>query len=125
MEWMFPISPVAASRPRVSKHGAYFAGPYKRWREEMIEIVPLILGDSFVPLGTPLQVDLELYVTHPKKTKLLAPRADIDNYIKSVFDSLNSKLWEDDTQIQKVYAVKQWTRPKAKAYFVIGVNEII
>lgn len=91
----------------------------------MIEIVPLILGDSFVPLTGPLQVDLELCVTCPKKTKLLAPRADIDNYMKAVFDSLNGKLWEDDTQIRKVYAVKEWTRPKGKGYFVIGVNEII
>jgi len=124
MEWLFPISPVAASRPRVSKHGAYFAGPYKKFRKEMTELVPMLLGESFVPLVGPLEVDLELYVTRPKKTKLVSPRADIDNYIKAVFDSFNKKLWEDDTQIHKVYATKQWTDPKKMGYFVIGVNTI-
>tara|TARA_R100000995_G_C3457836_1_gene111514 strand:- start:84 stop:458 length:375 start_codon:yes stop_codon:yes gene_type:complete len=124
MEWQFPISPVAASRPRVSKHGAYFAGPYKKFRQEMIELVPMLLGESFVPLIGSLEVDLELYVTRPKKTKLVAPRADIDNYIKAVFDCFNKKLWEDDTQILKVYATKQWTNPKQQGYFVIGVNQI-
>jgi Holliday junction resolvase RusA-like endonuclease len=124
MEWEFPISPVAASRPRISRRGAYFAGPYKKWRQEMVDLVPMLLGDSFVPLTGSIEVDLELYVTHPKKTKLKAPRADIDNYIKAVFDSFNGWLWEDDTQIIKVYATKQWTNPKHDGYFVIGVNQV-
>ena len=123
MEWTFPISPIAASRPRVSRHGAYYTGPYKCFRQEMIEIVPLILGPSFVPYTEPLKVDLELYITHPKKTKLPAPRADVDNYIKSIFDCMNGWLWEDDTQIHQVYATKQWSHPKHKGYFVLGVEK--
>ena len=106
MEWTFPISPVAASRPRVSKHGAYFTGPYKKFRTDMINLVPEVIGDGFLPLDYPLSVDVELYVKRPKKTKLLSPRADIDNYLKAVFDSLNGSLWEDDKQIQTVYAIK-------------------
>ncbi len=123
-EWLFPISPIAASRPRVSKHGAYFAGPYKYFRKEMTELIPLVLGESWVPLEGPLKVDLELYVTRPKKTKLDAPKADIDNYLKSIFDCMNKRLWVDDTQIREVYAIKQWTEPKHDGYFVLGVDQL-
>ena len=49
MEWTFPISPVAASRPRVSRHGAYFTGPYKKFLTDMINIVPEVIGDGFIP----------------------------------------------------------------------------
>tara|TARA_R100000664_G_C2723293_1_gene116057 strand:+ start:562 stop:945 length:384 start_codon:yes stop_codon:yes gene_type:complete len=122
MEWKFPISPVAASRPRVSKHGAYFTGAYKEYRKVMLDLVPETLGE-FEPLTYPLSVDLELYVKRPKTTKLEAPRADIDNYLKAIFDSMNGFLWEDDTQIRQVYATKQWAKPGEDGYFIIGVNE--
>ena len=124
MEWKFPISPVAASRPRVSKHGAYFKGPYKVFRQEMAELVPEILGTDFVPLTSELSVDLELYIKRPKTTKLDNPRADIDNFCKAVFDALNNFLWEDDKQIIKLYATKSWAEPDEDGYFVIGVEEI-
>jgi hypothetical protein len=39
MEWTFNISPVAASRPRVSKWGAYYTGPYKEFKEKASEEV--------------------------------------------------------------------------------------
>jgi len=123
-EWLFPISPVAASRPRLCKRGAYFAGPYKYFRKEMIELVPMILGNDFDLYTGPLKVDLELFVRRPKKTKLMSPKADIDNYIKAVFDCLNGKLWEDDTQILEVYAVKQWTKPTEDGYFILGVDQL-
>ena len=121
-EWLFPISPVAASRPRVSRHGAYFTGPYKRFRQEMVEVVPLILGKSFVPLEGPLDVTLDLFVKQPKKTKLDAPKADIDNYIKSILDCMNKNLWLDDTQVITIQATKQWAHKKHDGHFIIGVR---
>jgi len=123
-EWTFPISPVAASRPRVSRRGAYFVGPYKEYRKEMIDLVPIILGSKFIPLEGPLKVDLEFYVKRPQKTKLGAPKADIDNYIKATLDSLNKKLWIDDTQIREIYACKEWARPQQQGYFIIGVEKL-
>lgn len=123
MEWTFPISPIAASRPRVSKHGAYFAGPYKQFRTDMIEIVQDVLGDGFIPIEYPLSVDVEIYVKRPKKTKLDAPRADIDNYLKAIFDSLNGHLWDDDKQIRTVYASKQWAPSTEKGWFTVGVQQ--
>ena len=121
-EWHFPISPISASRPRIARRGAYFAGPYKIFRQEMQELVPIILGNDWEPLEGALKVDLELFVTMPKKTKLTAPKADIDNYVKAIFDCMNRRCWVDDTQIIEVYAVKQWTRPKQEGYFTMGVE---
>jgi len=121
MEWSFPISPVAASRPRVSKHGAYFAGPYKNFRREAAEIVDDILGE-WKPLSGPLTVDLELFIGRPKTTKLDTPKADIDNFVKAIFDVMNGRLWEDDSQVIKLYATKQWAED-ANGYFVLGINK--
>ena len=123
MEWVFPISPIAASRPRVSKHGAYFTGAYKRFRKDMIGLIPSVIGDDFIPLEGQLKVDVELYITQPQRTKLMGPRADIDNFIKAVFDSLNGWLWEDDKQIIQVYATKEWALKDQDGYFVLGVEE--
>jgi len=124
-EWTFPISPIAASRPRVSKHGAYFRGPYKKFRHDMTEIVEEVLGYGFKPIEEDLIVDLELVITRPKQTKLTAPRADIDNFIKAVFDSLNGYLWEDDRQVLKLYAIKQWAEEGEEGYFTIGVDKLV
>ena len=124
-EWTFNINPVAASRPRVSKHGhAYFTGAYKQFRKDMIDVAEAVLGE-FKPLQGPLSVDLELYVCKPKTTKLSSPRGDIDNFTKAVFDSLNGILWDDDRQIEKHYVVKCWTgSPEQDGWFRIGVNQI-
>lgn len=108
-EATYPINPVAASRPRVTTKGhTYYAGPYKEFRKD---IKPLIeeLTKGFVPLVGPLSVDIDIWVRRPKTTKLLYPRADIDNYVKAIFDSFNGILWEDDKQITTVWASKSWT----------------
>jgi Holliday junction resolvase RusA-like endonuclease len=122
-EWTFKISPIAASRPRISRCRAYFTGPYKVFRLAMIDIVPETIGECFIPYERSLRVDVEIYVKRPKKTKLSAPRADIDNYLKAIFDSLNGKLWEDDKQIISVYATKQWAQPGEEGYFTLGLEE--
>ena len=121
-EWVFPISPVAASRPRVSRHGAYFAGPYKVFRNECIDVIEFVLGPEFKPYEQPIKVDVELFIRRPKTTKLVMPRADIDNFLKAVFDSLNKKLWIDDNIIQSVYATKQWAEVGQEGYFTVGVD---
>ena len=123
-EWVFPISPVAASRPRVSRHGAYFAGPYKRFRTDCIDVIDFVLGPRFEPYEEPIRVDVELFIKRPKTTKLEMPKADIDNFLKAVFDSLNKKLWVDDNIIQSVYATKQWAEEGEDGYFTVGVSEL-
>ena len=123
-EWKFPLSPVAASRPRVSRYGAYFAGPYKSFREDCVEVIEFVLGPDFKPFEEPIKVDVELFIKQPKKTKLWMPKADIDNFLKAIFDVLNKKLWSDDTIIQSVYATKQWAAKGEDGYFTVGVDKL-
>lgn len=122
MEFKFPLNPVAASRPRVGKFGAYFTGPYKKFRHKAAEIVNQVLGRNFTPLTGKLAVDIECYVTRPKSTKLELPRADVDNYSKAVLDSLNGALWEDDSQIKSLYTTKDWANPGEEGYFIVSVE---
>lgn len=125
MEWKFDISPVAASRPRVGKWGAYYSGPYKTFREEASAKVYEVIGTDRKLLSGPLCVTLELFIKRPKKTARGYPRADLDNYTKAVFDILNGKLWEDDSQIISMYVTKQWAEKDSNGYFVIGINNPI
>jgi len=123
-KWVFPISPVAASRPRVSRRGAYFTGPYKYFRQDMRKLVPEVIGKSFEPIETPVSVELDLFVKRPKETKLGCPKPDIDNYIKAIFDSMNEYLWYDDTLVQEVYARKRWAPKSEAGYFVLDLKKL-
>jgi len=124
MEYRFPVNPVAASRPRVSKFGAYFSGPYKKFRQEAAVIINKVLGRNFTPINGKLAVDIKCFVTRPKSTKLEHPKADVDNYSKAILDSLNGKLWEDDSQIIALFIEKQWANPGEQGYFVVSVETI-
>jgi Holliday junction resolvase RusA-like endonuclease len=120
MKWKFPISPVAASRPRVSKWGTYFTGTYKQFRADAKPVVLNAIG-GWKPTDKQLKVILELYPTRPKTSKLKYPRPDIDNYIKSIFDLCNGIIWNDDVQIIEVKATKQWAR--GDGYFTMEIKE--
>ncbi len=124
--YKFNIAPVAASRPRVSKFGhAYFSGPYKAFREICTTDVPNTLGEGFVPSSGRLRIDVECVVTRPKTTKLIAPKADVDNYAKAILDALNGELWEDDKQIEHLSISKRWTEEAGDdGYFTVTLTEI-
>lgn len=124
LEYKFPLNPVAASRPRVGKFGAYFTGPYKKFRQEAAVIINRVLGRNFTPLSEKLAVDIRCFVTRPKTTKLEYPKADVDNYSKAILDSLNGKLWVDDSQIWALFIQKEWAEPGEEGYFIVSVEEI-
>ncbi len=110
-EVRFDINPRSASRPRFTRSGrTYLAGPYKEFRKGMDQLCDDILGDDWEPLEGPLAVSTKLWTTRPKSTKLYAPKADIDNYLKAVYDSLNGRIWEDDSQVTDIFnSSKRWT----------------
>lgn len=121
--WRFDINPVAASRPRVGKWGAYYTGTYKAFREEAAGKVWDILGTDFQPLSGPLTVSIELFIKQPKSTEREWPKADIDNFAKAVLDIMNGKVWEDDSQIVSLYVTKQWAAKGEDGYFILSVND--
>lgn len=123
-ELTFPVSPVAASRPRVGRRGAYYTGTYRRFRTEAAYIVPDVIGMDFEPIPDKLRVDIECYCTRPKTTKLDCPRSDVDNMAKAILDLLNGKLWVDDSQIVQLYITKAWAPVGEPGYFTLGLDKI-
>ena len=123
-ELVFNINPIAASRPRVSKWGAYYTGPYKKFKIDAVKAVADTLGPEWTPIAGNLRAEVFVNVTKPKKTKLAYPKADIDNYLKAIFDCLNGKLWVDDKQVVVVHATKAWTDPGKEGFFLVRVEEI-
>jgi len=122
MNWKFDINPVAASRPRVGKWGAYYTGTYKEFREKAAEIVWDTIGKDFEAIDTELAVSIELYVKRPKSTERGWPKADIDNFAKAVLDTMNGKIWKDDSQITSLHVSKQWADKGEDGYFTLEVN---
>lgn len=121
MKWKFPISPVAASRPRVSRWGTYFTGTYKEFREQAKPVIEDKLKD-WQPTEDKLWVYVGVFPTKPKSSKLLYPRPDIDNYVKSILDLCNGRVWKDDSQIVFLEAEKAWA--KNDGYFTVEIETI-
>ncbi len=102
----FPLEPVPASRPRVTKWGAYYGKRYTQFRKDAGLVIPEVYTDQ--PLTGTLEVSVWFYCKRPKTTKRTEPRGDVDNYVKALLDSCNGKVFEDDDQIKRITATKQY-----------------
>lgn len=105
----FAVPPVPASRPRVTRWGTYYGKKYNDYKDNMRDL----LKSSEYPITQELlEVEVLFYVQIPKSwsSKKKEKRegtycdnnADIDNYLKAIFDSLNGVLYEDDKQIVRI-----------------------
>ncbi len=109
------LDPLPCPRPRIAVRGkfptAYYPASYQTWKNEAAK--QLSTNDrAGLPFKGPLRVSIEFIAKRPKSTKLAAPKADIDNYMKSLFDALTQAgWWEDDSQVVQVSARKRWAAP--------------
>jgi Holliday junction resolvase RusA-like endonuclease len=95
-----PVDPVPASRPRMARRSGrvYYGKKYNEFRKTAGLLLSSIDMPVEFPLEGPIAVSAEFTIAHPKKTKRLAPRGDVDNYFKTL-DVLNEVVWWDDDQI--------------------------
>ena len=118
----FNINPVPASRPRVTRWGTFYGKKYKEFKREM----GVLLIESDVPsLVNPvlwleglISADMTFFVpmakSWSKKKKSLKDgqfcdnNADLDNYEKSILDSLSTVYFHDDRQIAQQKSQKIW-----------------
>ncbi len=113
---MFKISPVPASRPRVTRYGTYIAKTYAQYKKEMCKQVDDLSIKKFT---NPIYVETTFYMPIPKslsikKRNLLDGTycdigGDMDNLLKALWDSLNGYAYVDDKQIvwsqeKKIYS---------------------
>lgn len=116
--------PVPASRPRVTRRGiSYYAEPYKSFkktlREEFIE-----RWKGLAPLKGRLFASVLISKERPKKTKLIAPKPDVDNYAKAVLDAMNGVVLEDDSLVERLWVGKRWQRPGVSGSVVVRLRVI-
>lgn len=90
----------------------------------MTGLAPITLGHDFELFEDYTNVVIQCRPTRPKTTKLRFPGPDVDNYAKSLFDSMNGKLWTDDKMVQKLTIDKEWAEAGTPGWWSIDVKEI-
>lgn len=117
--FVFPVAPVPASRPRVTKWGTYHTKTYKNWLEAAGRYLKTVT--AHIPQGKLLVV--ATFVCHrPKTTKLVTPKGDIDNYLKAPLDAItHAGLWDDDKWITTIVGHKRFQEPGEDAHTALQV----
>lgn len=120
----FPVDPVPASRPIVTRQGFVFYGKrYTLFRKQS----KVVLGKTDFPKGLPLvgclRVILTFFVLKPRTSKRSWPVGDLDNYLKTL-DVFNEILWVDDDQICEFIADKKFTDHQNKVGILLQLRPI-
>lgn len=114
-----PGDPCAKGRPRLGKWGTYT--PNKTVNYENLVKQEYIAKYSGEKLNGALYLEIKAYFKIPKSTpkKQIEPmingeikptkKPDIDNIIKIISDALNNLAYDDDSQITKVTATKNYS----------------
>ena len=108
--------PMAKGRPRFTRKG--FAYTPKETREaegNMRAQIVAQLPKDYTPLQEAISMRVVFVRTKPKSTpkKVIYPttKGDLDNYIKTVLDSMNTVVFRDDAQIVHLLAIKKYGNP--------------
>ena len=116
--------PRGQGRPRWGNGRMYKAGVDVVWEDTICEAYKAAHPDA-PKYDSAVAVHVECYVPIPKSDSK-AKRADkisgqtpctakpdIDNVVKSVLDALNGVAWEDDKQVNSIWAIKMYSdRPR-------------
>ena len=109
--------PTAKGAVKVSMHGT-FAHKFmpKKTRNAIQDARAQIVSQlpkDFKPMEGPLRIQIIVGRTRPKsapkRVKHAATRPDLDNYLKLIFDAMNSVVFRDDGQIVAITAVKHFS----------------
>lgn len=121
-----PIAPVAKARPRFRMFGSHVSTftPQKtaEYEAKIAEHYLKYTKNHKFERDTALYVNLIFGMPIPKSTPKSRQQAmsdgvikptkkpDIDNLCKAVLDALNGVAWDDDSQIVKLSAAKEYSR---------------
>lgn len=119
LSFFVPGTPVAQSRPRFARRGAfvqtYDAAPakdYKSWVKSCAIDAMQLAGISMIKREIPLYLRVMISLQKPKSApkKLIYPtkKPDCDNVLKGLQDAMESIVYEADQQIVAVTVRKQY-----------------
>ena len=131
---MYP--PTSLKRHRHSKCGKHTYDPSSKEKSEFVSKIKKFIPSA--PLKGPIKAVLNFYEKRPKShyrtgkmsemLKKSAPKfntskRDIDNFVKFVLDSLNKKMYIDDSQIFEIVCGKYYS--DSEGYIECKFEEII
>jgi Holliday junction resolvase RusA-like endonuclease len=123
LEFEFKGNPIAATRPRVGKHGTYNVGDYAKYKEDLsFAISATALRHSWhLSDKLPITGKLALRVRYYRSDKR---RVDIDNLVKCTMDALQqSGLIQNDSDIQELHAMKLYDKENPRVWFELMRKE--
>ena len=121
MEYTFqiPIRPQVKQRPRFNGH-AYTP---KKTRE-FEKILSVYFSKIKRPISFALEIEIDFVFQKPKRAAKSYPsKGDLDNYAKAVLDSMNKRVFEDDSQITKLTCSKKFGESDLICVKVTRIND--
>jgi Holliday junction resolvase RusA-like endonuclease len=124
IELRLDVTPVPKGRPRMNrKTGAVYTPVATAQFEKEVAWQAKVAMKGREPASGPLSVVVGCWCPMPKSfTKAqrqaalageIWPKGDTDNFAKSVLDSLNGIVWNDDEQITQLTATKRYSSAPA------------
>lgn len=107
--FVFKVKPTPKGRPRFSRNGHSYTPLKTRQAEFEIGTLARLEWIGKKLLNRSLEAIVTFKMKFPPTSKLKYPSGDLDNYCKLVFDSLNKIVYEDDKQLVKITASKEWS----------------
>ena len=122
IEFTAQYPPTSLKRHRHSKFGKHTYDPSSKEKSEFISKIHTFIPKK--PLEGPIKAELNFYEKRPKShyrtgkfsnilkknaAKFNMSKRDIDNFVKFVLDSLNKKMYVDDSQIFELVCGKYYS----------------
>ena len=111
--WHYIHVPVVAKqRPRLGRRRkAFTPEKTKTFETAIADWYNTYVAERFgaLPLGVEVEIDREGFWVHVYELdgfhRPIGIRGDVDNYVKSILDGLNTVAWDDDKQVEE-FSVK-------------------
>jgi Holliday junction resolvase RusA-like endonuclease len=113
--------PVAKGRPRMTRRGFVYTPAATRKYEAHGRLAAQLAMDGRPPIEAPVRIELLVELPVPASwskrkaadaiTGHIRPtsRPDVDNFLKSTLDAINTIVIADDAQVVEVYAKKKFS----------------
>ena len=115
---LIPIDPIAASRPRVTRNATFYSKRYTDFKAACNDYLSLTHKMPILDGAVRLRVvfDMPIPKSWSKKRKNEAEgcyhtsKPDSDNLQKALLDAMNGIVFEDDSQVADIRAVKRYAK---------------
>lgn len=139
MKMTLNIEPKPQARPRFARRGNYTTTyedkEMKTWKNKCRLLIAKHHADQPALEGA-LRTRVKFFIKPPqyiskvKKNRQaltdeiipVSKKADLDNYIKALFDSANGILYKDDGQIAEIYAIKVYSTSPRIEFEIEEIN---